>query len=507
MSTPEATPIRRVVSKSLVFTIGNVLAKGSGLVLALLYLDPARLAEADFARLGLVQAFAALVAPVVALGLAAGMLRYLSNGTADERRAAPFTAFVLVAALGAAVFLAAWPFGEEIWFLMTNSRSGDVPAALLGRLTVALAVLDGIATVPLMRVQAREKAGWYSTITAGRFALLIAATFAALVVLDAGLIGAVGALVIASALVVAVTAAALLLHEPWTFQRSLMRKLIAYGAPLVLAGLALPTLHVGDRFLINALVGPEPLALYEAANRLASVLNATLVQGFHLAFAVIGLKSLDAGHGGTLHRRMFRHLSVVGFGFALGLSLFAFDALHLLASPESDYPAATRYVYPLAVGLVGYVLYLIGANVLYAHRRTGLVAFGLVFAAACNIGLNLLLLPWMGVMGAAVATAFAYGLMAAGACLSAERIEPIRFPWLVPLGLLVGTTGLYLAGTLTQDWPLMTRLAARTGLMLLYPLLVLALGIYRWAEVKAGARTLLKHRSLQGTKAPEAPGG
>ncbi len=219
------------------------------------------------------------------------------------------------------------------------------------------------------------------------------------------------------------------------------------------------------------------------------MLNATLVQGFNLAFAVLGLRALDGGQGGGLHRRMFRHLSVGGFGFALGLSLFSYDALVLLAGSGSDYLAATGLVFPLAAGLVFYVLYLVSANVLYARHRTRQVGVGLALVAAFNVGLNIVLVPLIGAMGSSLATAASYALMAAGAGWAASRAEPLRLPWRVPVLLALVTTALYLAAGPTQAWPLLPRLGARALLLGLYPLGVLAAGVYAWTDVQAGWQT------------------
>ncbi len=165
MSDPAPAPVAesapvgidRLAKKSIVFTLGNVLAKLSGILLATLYLDTALLPFEHFGRLGQVQALGAFVTPVVAMGLAAGMLRMGSAPTtdADTKRALPMTAFALQLLACVAVFAALWPLGPWIGRVVVAGAERPelwAQAPLLGRLAVAIGLLDALATVPLMRV-------------------------------------------------------------------------------------------------------------------------------------------------------------------------------------------------------------------------------------------------------------------------------------------------------------------------------------------------------------------
>ena len=485
----------RIARQSAVYTVGGALGKAGGLVLALIQFNTAYLPLAHYGRLDAAQAVALVLAPALGLGLPAGVLRFVAGGSADDERAAvPFTAFVV--ALGVAILAVAvgWPvagwLGRELVLGLDAHTEASIAAlapqaALLARLTLVYAALKSVATVPLLRLQAKERAGAYVLATAGEFALLVAGNYLLLVHLRLGLVGALWALVGSAAFAFAVVSAAMLRAERAVLRWDLVGRLVRFGAPLALAALALPLLHVGDRFVLQRLAPAEALSLYAAANKVAGVLNVLLVQGFQAAFAVVGIKTLDAGGGSDLHRRTFRHLSVGGAGFALGLSLFAFDALALLTPSRSEYLRATPLIFPLAVGLVFYGLYAIGVNALFARGRTRLVAGGVVAAAVLNTALNLALIPRLGAMGAALATACSYAALCVGAARLSERHEGVRFPWRDLAAVLAVAGGLYALALPVMDAPVGLRLAVKAGLLALYPLGVLALGVYRWSEVRA----------------------
>ena len=321
-------------------------------------------------------------------------------------------------------------------------------------------------------------------------AVLIGLNYWFLVERGMGLRGVVWALVLSSALSALVLVGGLLARAPRVFRRDVVGRLVRYGGPLVVVVLSLPLLQQGDRFLLGRMAPPGELSLYGAAGRIAGIVNVILVQAFQTAFSVAGLKTLGAGEGASLHRRVFRHLCVVGGGFVLGLSLFAFDALALLTPKGSVYLDATGLVFPLALGFFFYALYVVGVNALYARGRTRRVTAGVLVAVGVNALLNVALIPSMGAMGAALATVIAYGALAVAAARATERIERVRFPWAALAGILVLITVLNALGGLVNEQGLLTRLAARAGLMAAYPLGVLALRVYTWSDVVDGWHAL-----------------
>ena len=460
--------------------MGGALAKASGLLLATLYLNPAYLAVADFGRLGALQTVAALFVPVLALGLTSGFVRFYAEDAGGDRSALAFTTLVMGAAVavvgGGALWVAA-PFVAE--------RLVDMPeAAVAARMVVLYAAARSVGSVPLVYLQARERPGLYTLVQLAEFALLIGATAYLLVVRGSGLLGALGALTFSAVVTTVATSALVLRRVSWTFDPALARRLVRFGAPLVIGGLTLPFLHVGDRLLLGMLSSNTELAIYEAAARVAGVLNALLVQGFQVAFTVVGLKAHQLGGGGGLHRRTFRHFAAVGGGFVLGLTLLAPDVLRLLSRTDV-YLAAAPLILPLAIGFLFYGLYGIAVNLLYAHQRTRRIGAWIALAAALNAGLNVVLIPRLGAMGAALATLLAYAVLAGSSARMAQRLEGFRFPWGALGATLVVVLVLHAGAGLARDLPLAGRLAVLLVLLAAYPPALLLARVYRPGEVRA----------------------
>src|SRR5690606_28713546 len=115
-----------------------------------------------------------------------------------------------------------------------------------------------------------------------------------------------------------------------------------------------------------------------------------------------------------------------GFAFlTLGLALFADEIVRLMAAPE--FAGAARTLPIIAFGYLFWALFQVLHTTFYLRKRTGHVAWLVGGAAVLNLGLNALLVPGHGDLGAAWATLISFAALAGGAWIAAERLWPVGF--------------------------------------------------------------------------------
>lgn len=483
--------VARLAWQSSVYALGNLVLKGAGLLLLPLYLDPALLPQADYGYLGLLETVAQLAIAVTGLGVAAGLLRYATVAT-DPREGAAYaaSAWSTTAVAAAGTFVLAWLAAGPLaaWL------AGDAGRTAVVRWAGAYVALKAVGTVPYTALRVRERPGVYLAALVLEMGVLVVGVWYALVVLEAGLEGVVAALAVSAGASALPLSAWLLLRTRSGGRVLLARRLLRFGWPLTLAALAGILLNAGDRIVLEALAGPDVLAVYVLAVKYGGVVNMLFVQSFNLAFAVLGLRALTTGPDAGFHRRVFRHFVAVAGAGVLLVSLLAGDVTAWL-SPEPAYLEAGPLVLPVAFGFLLYGVYFVGMNVLYAAERTGAVAALVAGAAAVNLALNVVLVPVLGALGAALATVVAYGALAAVTARQARALRGVVFPWraLVVVALLVG--GLWALGQVVAVWPAPERVLARIGLVAVYPLLLGLSGVYdvaAWRRLLAGARVLAR---------------
>jgi len=490
----------RLIRQSGFYALVGVTAKLSGVALLAVYGDPAYLPRADFGVLGGVEALRTMALLLAGAGLPLGVIRFTAQRAGDEAAAVAPTALAIAATLGLAVGGVGW-LGAP-WLAATFLGSAAYAEAV--RWMALYVVVRAVADVPYTALRAAERAGAYALAGAGEALVLVGAVAWFLVGQGEGLVGVTKGYALTGALTAAVLTPLALDLRRLRPDRALVRPLLAFGVPLVLSGLAARFLNVGDRLLLLQYLDPEAVAVYEWAARFGGVVNVFLVQSFQMAFTVLGLKALDASGDAALHRRAFRHFAALAGGATLGLGLFVSDASRLLTR-DADFIGADGVALLIGGGFAFYGLYVVVVNVLYSDGRTGLVAAGVGAAAVGNALLNVLLIPRLGVAGAAVATLAAYAALAAWTAGRAERIVRAGYPWRA-VGAVAALVGaLWWTGTATEAWELVPRLAARIGLLVAYVPLLRAVRVYGADDVAALRRIVQDRRAKTPPAPPPAP--
>jgi O-antigen/teichoic acid export membrane protein len=174
--------------------------------------------------------------------------------------------------------------------------------------------------------------------------------------------------------------------------------------------------------------------------------------------------------------RVTTAFTVAGSFVALGAAAFATDIVRILLTPEFE-PA--RHVVPFsAFAAVLYGVYTLAGTGLNVEGRTTWIATIFAAAAALNVGLNLVLIPNFGFMGAAYATIAGYVFLALATGAMSDRYY--RIPW--QLGPVIGTLavgfGLGLAALQGPDHALW-----RAGCFAIFGPILMALRIIRASDV------------------------
>lgn len=483
----------RVIRQTGIYAIGNVAVKASGLLLAPLYLNTALLPAAAYGHLVLLEATAQIIVPVSGLGLATGMLRFMSEPEETRTPAIAFTTLLLT------LFTAATAFGL-LWFaapFFGGFLLDDSAETLLPRLMSGYAALKVVGTVPYMLLRVRERAAWYTASLAAEWTVLVAGVYYFLALRDLGLEGVLIAYVASAAASAVVMTGFMLTQVEWRFNRRLVGRLLVFGVPLVLSAFAGLFLNVGDRYILKYLTDAETVGLYGWASRLGGTINMLFVQSFQLAFTVIGLKTVGTGDR-SLHRRTFRHYTIWTGWAVLGLSLLAYDATLLLVNlfgVDPFYLEADVMVLPIALGFMGYGVYIVVNNILYATNLTHVISLNVLGAATLNVALNFALIPVMGPYGAALATTLSYAALAAMSARVAEGRIHVGYPWRILVIVLVLVVALYVPAYLTTGWATLPRLGLRLLLILAYLPLVWMTGLYTRDDVQKALGRLRAYRS------------
>lgn len=364
-----------------------------------LAVTPVRVRMLDPAAFGEVSLWVAVVAVVggFALWPATGLMRYLPAGTTCDR--AQVTRAWLVATGATAVVASA---GCLAWSVRGGSAWGWV--AGVAALEVFVAAAMGYA-----RAVDRFKVVTAVSIT-GNVGGLVLGT---LLIPSMGPVGVLAGWLVADMVAVAI-AAALLLRSIASSLRagpgSQLGRLVRFSAPLAVSNGTWMLVTWLDRPLLVGLVSTAEIGVYSLAYSLVAAPLAglfTILSSVTWNHAVRAFETEGYGAAAELLRRSARVYSAIAVPIAVWLAVFGADILAVLA--PSSYAGGARHMVWLAVGLWCFGLLPYRNQHLMLWDRSRAAAASPIVALALNVLVLLLTAPYIGAVGAAVATAAAYG--------------------------------------------------------------------------------------------------
>ncbi|MDR7279046.1 lipopolysaccharide biosynthesis protein [Catenuloplanes atrovinosus] len=375
------------------------------------------------------------------------------GGPADARRLVTLAIVLAVAVTGLALVTAGgWARPLDL--------TGELPAL---RLAVAWAGLSAITNASLGLLRSQDRLAAFATVSLVQSAVAEAASLG-LVALTRP---AAESFLLGQALLQLVAAATgLALVRPYALRlvdRPMLRGALAYALPLVPAVLGMLVLSTGDRLLIQAALGADAVARYQVAYNVASgpilllgVLNTAWMPRF-FALAEEGERTaVLAASRDLLYRLLVPLVAGVAIGAPFVLRVWA---------PPSYRPEELYWVFSLiVVAAVPFAAQLALHRALVAAGHTGVVAVAVCLAAVANLLLTWVLIPPLGLAGAALATVAAYALLYLGLRRGAAVTAPVPAPPVRLRALIAAAVAVGLAAAAAPDTPIL--LAVRGALVL-----------------------------------------
>ena len=192
----------------------------------------------------------------------------------------------------------------------------------------------------------------------------------------------------------------------WRFDLPLAKKLIKYSWPLMLSGIMVALYMKIDQIMLQNMYSVREAGAYQTVSNLSEAWNfipAVIVTS--LFPAILNAKRDDAAR----YKKRIQHLYDLMVYLSLPVAViitFAAPLIYKMYTPEYAYAAST-----LSVHIWSGVFVFLGAassQYLIAENFNKLTFIRTGFGAIINILLNLILIPRMGMMGAAIATLVAY---------------------------------------------------------------------------------------------------
>jgi O-antigen/teichoic acid export membrane protein len=432
--------LRRLASSTGLYAAAGLAQQAVGFLLIPVYtrrIDPGDYGVLEIFNTAMAIGFACLT---MGLSSAINKVYHRDCETAEERARVLATALLLDAPILVTAALLVVGFSASISTALTGTaqHSSLVPLLAGNGLAYSLAVLV------LASLRAQERARAFAILSLLQFVTALALNIIFVVGLGMGVRGVLWGNLLSNALQLIVALQVSRSSSVPSFAPRLMRPLLSFGLYLVPVMLAGWVMDMSDRYLLRVFTDLDTVAVYGVGYKFGMILQVAIVWPFQLAWPAFAFAaSKQSGHEATFARTLTYLLALLTLA-VLALALLSPAGLPLLVGRQYGGAAAVIPVIALAYACNG-IQYAVAPSV----HIGGATRWLSLIAAACavlNVGLNLLLIPRSGMLGAAWATVLAFATLAISTMALAQRVHPVAYEWrriahLLALALVVLITG------------------------------------------------------------------
>lgn len=387
----------------------------------------------SYGLLGLITMSATMLVAFGKLGLQHAILRFYPRAeqNSDEMDLARLhaTAYVLLAVLMVGS-LFAWLIAG--WVVVPQWLDNSAIPGYFSILAVFI-LLRMVASVTGNMLRAKEHSR-----TLGNSVIAARLIYLVLLLLAGLLFGVSVTAVLVITVVAEIVSVVICLHayrpfmqfDRTKFSPRLSGTLLAFGLPLMLMEAVYVLVRLMDRYMIGSMLGEFELGQYAASASLVTytemLVIGTVATAIKPRYNRMWESSGRALTTGFLQRGASFYISV-GIPLLGLFLLIAPDVLVFLAGTR--YQAGARVIpyFALAVFVDGLMVFLLAG--IHLQGRTRLFLYWGVVAALMNFVGNFLLIPVLGISGAALVSLFAYLFFVGGLWWSASRWLSVALPW------------------------------------------------------------------------------
>ena len=477
--------IRTLAKQTAVYGMGDILGKAVGVLLVPLY---ARLlSTTENGVISLAFAFIGFSAAVYSLGLNPALIRFLSGDTEPKGSQVKFsTAYWTLIGFGAVLSTGIWQYSATL--AGTLLTSDGVSYADIFQLIAAIVLLDTLSEPLFTLCRARQRSGLYALVRFVQHSIQLGLTIYLIAGLGYGVRAIFWTNVVSSAFALIVLLPVGLRQLRLVFKFSCFRELLLFGLPFVPSTIALLVINLSDRFLLKFFLGLESVGTFTVVYKICLPML-LIVRVFRTAWAPAILAIPDRPESLEVVRRVTTYFAMGGAFLFLLISTFGKEFILLIAGAESANYLPARDIIPLiTLAFLFSGIYIVLTAGVYVEGRSRALPVVVGAGAVINFGINLILIPRIGLTGAAWSTLAAYGFMSLLLFLFTRRSFPVRYEYGRLLKIGVALLVVHVGVSSYLDVSTATGVITRLIILLVFPLILWGWRFFdpqEWADLRS----------------------
>ncbi|MEM1520204.1 MAG: oligosaccharide flippase family protein [Candidatus Korarchaeum sp.] len=192
------------------------------------------------------------------------------------------------------------------------------------------------------------------------------------------------------------------------------REYLAFGLPMVPGGLSAWVMNLSDRYIISAFLGTASVGYYSPGHTLGSLIR-IFIEPLGLMLPVVLSKHYDEGKLSEVRiflRYSLKYVLLLTIPSAFALSFLSKHVLTILSTREiaSHGYLITPFIAASSVLMGAYGVFF---QVIALNKKTRILGTIQIVAAIFNFGSNVIFIPRVGILGAAITTLLTHAIILA----------------------------------------------------------------------------------------------
>ena len=364
---------------------------------------------------------AELVPVAVTLGLPYALVRFLPVALNDKEvireKFYSMLSVVILSALTTSLLM--YYFSENIADLLFDGQT------MVVKLTSIIVFIECLNTMFFNLFRASQQIKKYSILTVAKSYLNIAIV-AFFIFNHQGILGAVFGFLLAEIILFLIFLSIIVSNLGFTIPTfSGVKEYLAFGIPIIPWSLSNWIINSSDRYVISIFLGTTFVGYYSPGYTLGNIVM-MFVAPFTIMLPVVLSKYYDEGNILEVEKVLsysLKYFLAIAVPSIFGLSLLSRPILQIMSTPEI---ASESFLITPFIALSGMIFgcYTIVAQILVLKKAMKITSLIWGFIAVENLAMTVILVPRVGIIGAAITTLVAMGsALVAVAYFSLKRIR------------------------------------------------------------------------------------
>lgn len=470
---------KKTFKHTAIFAFGRIGSKLVGFVLLPLYTR--EIPVADYGVLGILELLELLGSHVFSLAIQTALFRYYSLARDEsEKKRLYFTSYGFLLVLNIFLFGLVWFTNQQGAQLLFND-SGYGRSILFMSAAMIFGILNKI---PFAVLRIEEKSVAFATLVIGQFFISLVLNILFVAYMKMGIEGVLLSNAISQGILWLLFIPYSLRRMQFAFDQRILFRMLKFSAPLVLAALAAAVTNMGDRVILGKLADFSQTGLYTLGQKFSNIIKVFIIDSFNLGLPIVGWQVVKNNQNPQrFFAKTFTYLVLILVWSALVLSVFSKGIIHLVAENRA-YWEAWRVVPVLAAGTIGYGIQNMFMFIFQIPKKTIWVSCVMGFSAILSVAGNFLLIPYFGMMGAAVTVVVAQYAGGILAYYQAQKYYPVPYELAKIIQLFAIAFVIYGLSLLLDSFPTAERIVFKGVLVLCFPLFLYPFKFYEPVEIE-----------------------